>query len=87
MNKYYGEKKGPALWVEKREGMVVTYGYKPERCADLFEEGMRRYCKHSQLTYLGMLAERDLGYTETFMDATKAEHARDFARELAARTV
>lgn len=85
MNKYYGEKKGPALWAGKHLGLIITCGYRPERGADLFEEGVRRYCKHSQLIYQGMLAERDLGYTETFMDETKADHARTFARELAAR--
>lgn len=83
MNKYYGEKKGPALWAGKRMAIVATCGYRPERGADLFEEAMKRYCKHSQLAYLGMLAERDLGYTETFMDETKTEHARAFARKLA----
>ena len=32
---------------------------------------MRRYCKHSQLTYVGMLAERHLGYASVFMDPEK----------------
>ncbi|CAK7007804.1 MAG: hypothetical protein DELT_00316 [Desulfovibrio sp.] len=82
MNKYYGEEKGPALWAGKRAAIITTCGYKPERGADLFEEGMKRYCKHSQLAYLGMLAERDLGYAHTFMDENKAERAREFARTL-----
>lgn len=42
--------------------------------------GMQRYCKHSRLQYIGMLAERHLGYQTTFMDAEKEEHARAFAR-------
>lgn len=37
---------------------------------------------HSQLQYLGMLAERDPGYKSSFMTDEKAEHARRFAREI-----
>lgn len=83
MNKYYGEKKGPALWAGKEAAIITTCGYRPEHGADLFEEGMKRYCKHSQLLYRGMLAERDPGYSRTFMDAAKAERARAFARQIA----
>ena len=56
----------------------------PERGTDLFEEGMRRYCKHSGLRYLGGRAERHLGYDTVFMDGEKETRARAFARELAA---
>ena len=50
--------------------------------ADLFEEGVKRYCKHSNLIYDGMLAERDLGYKAVFMDVEKENRAREFARRL-----
>jgi hypothetical protein len=43
---------------------------------------MKRYCKHSQLIYLGMLAEHDEGYRAVFMDAEKAQRAVAFARKL-----
>ncbi len=82
MNKYYGEEKGPSIWAGKHMAILTTCGYRPEKGADLFEEGMRRYCKHSALVYDGMLAERDLGYKSVFMDDEKAEHAREFARKL-----
>ena len=49
---------------------------------DLFEEGMRRYCKHSRLRYLGSHAERHLGYDVPFMDGEKEARTRTFAREL-----
>ena len=83
MNKYYGEVKGPSLWREKRLGIITTCGYRPEKGADLLEEGLKRYCKHSQLTYIGMLAERDMGYSSAFMDGAKEAAAIAFARELA----
>ena len=85
MNKFYGEEKGPSLWAGKHLAILTTCGYRPERGADLFEEGMRRYCKHSSLIYDGMHAERDLGYKTTFLDPGKVERARAFAHALAAR--
>ena len=83
MNKYYGEIKGPALWAGKTAALITTCGYRPEKGADLFVEGLRRYCKHSQLKYFGMLAERHLGYDIPFMDENKEKNARRFARNLA----
>jgi len=85
MNKYYGEEKGPALWEGKALALLMTCGYRPEKGCDLFEEGMRRYCKHSGLRYLGSHAERHLGYDTVFMDEEKAERTRAFARDLLAK--
>ena len=82
LNKYYGEEKGPSLWAGKAVALLATCGYRPEKGADLFEEGLRRYCKHSALRYLGSHAERHLGYGTAFMDDDKAARTRAFAREL-----
>ena len=82
MNKYYGDKKGPALWAGKSVVSITTCGYRPEKGADLWEDGLKRYCKHSGLHYLGQLAERHLGYQTTFMDTEKAVRARTFAQEI-----
>ena len=82
MNKYYGEEKGPSLWKGKAVALLETCGYPPEKGSDLFEEGMRRYCKHSGLQYRGSHAERHLGYDVPFMDGEKEQRVRDFAREL-----
>ena len=84
MNKYYGEEKGPSLWAGKKLALLCTCGYPPEKGADLWEAGMKRYCKHSRLTYLGMLAEHDPGYRDVFMSPDKAERARAFAAQLLA---
>lgn len=81
MNKYYGEKKGPSLWAGKTLSLITTCGYGLAKGSDLWEEGIKRYCKHSQLQYAGMLAERDRGHT-TFMDDEKTQHAEQFAQEL-----
>ena len=82
MNKFYGEEKGPSLWEGKALALLESCGYRPEKGADLFEEGMRRYCKHSALRYLGSHAERHLGYGTEFMDEEKAERVRAFALRL-----
>ena len=82
MNKFYGEERGPSLWKGKAVALLLTCGYRPEKGCDLFEEGMRRYCKHSQLRYLGSHPERHLGYGTVFMDHDKDLRTRNFAREL-----
>ena len=82
MNKYYGEAKGPSLWTGKPIALITTCGYRPQAGADLWQQGMERYCKHSQLRYLDMLAERHLGYDTIFMDGEKEAHAKAFAQRL-----
>lgn len=82
MNKFYGEAKGPSLWEGKAVALLMTCGYRPSNGCDLFEEGMRRYCKHSGLRYLGSHAERHLGYDIVFMDMEKETRTRAFARDL-----
>ena len=82
MNKFYGETRGPSLWEGKAVALLLSCGYRPEKGCDLFETGMRRYCAHSRLRYLGSHAERHLGYDMPFMDEEKAERTRTFARLL-----
>ena len=71
-----------AILIKKAAALLLTCGYRPEKGCDLFEEGMRRYCKHAGLRYLGSHAERHLGYDTVFMDADKDARTRAFAREL-----
>jgi len=83
MNKFYGESRGPSLWEGKAVALLMSCGYRPEKGSDLFEEGMRRYCKHSGLRLLGSHTERHLGYhAGPFMDADKEYRAREFAKKL-----
>lgn len=82
MNKYYGEEWGPSLWEGKKVALVTTCGYPVEKGADLMEESLRRYCKHSKLQYMGMLAERQRNYREPFMDEGKKKKAAAFAERI-----
>ena len=81
-NMYYGEERGPSLWKSKQVAVVTTCGYPPEKGADLFEEGIKRFCKHSQLQYTGMICERNTGYQNEFMDEDKIIRAKKFAERL-----
>lgn len=81
--KYYGDDPhGPALFAGKRVALITTCGYPVERGTDLYEEMIRRYCRHVNMIYAGMLAERQRNLKEPFMDDRKEEHAREFARRL-----
>jgi hypothetical protein len=62
--------------------LLLSCGYPPEKGADLFIQGMRRYCRHSGLVFAGSHTERHLGYGTVFMDAEKEARTRAFAREL-----
>jgi hypothetical protein len=79
---YYGETRGPSLWAGKSVAILSTCGYPPEKGADLLEEGIRRYCKHSKLNYLGMHCEHHTGYKSVFLDDDKIERVRAFADTL-----
>lgn len=72
LNKYYGPRgRGPSLLSGKSLAILTTCGYRPEKGADLFIEGMRRWCRHTDMRYVDALTERHLGYDHTFMDAEK----------------
>lgn len=84
--KYYGDDPhGPALFKDKRIALITTCGYPVEKGADMFDDQMKRYCKHCGMTYVGMLAERQRNLKEAFMDAEKEMHARAFAKTLLER--
>ena len=79
MNKYYGEEMGPSIWAGKKMALISTCGYPTEKGADIWEEGMRRYCKHSKLEFLGMAVERQRKNGEQFMDEVKEAKMVAFA--------
>ena len=45
--KYYGEERGPSLWEGKAVAAITTCGYQVEKGADVWQEGLRRSCKHA----------------------------------------
>ena len=82
MNMYYGGQRGPSLWKGKRVALITTSGYPQDQGTDLLEESIRRYCRHLQLQYVGMLWGRHMGYTTEFMDEEKETQAAAFAEKM-----
>ena len=80
--KFYGAKKGPSLLEGKALCALTTCGYRPEKAADLFDEGLIRWCKHARIRYLGLHAERHMGYGTEFMTAEIAENTAEFAENI-----
>lgn len=85
LNKYYGDTCGPSLWEGKAAALITTCGYPTEKGADLLEQGILRYCRHSKLRFLGMLAERHRSCRAPFLDEEKTARAQQFARTIAAQ--
>jgi len=79
-NKNYGREKGPALLNGKLVATVVTCGYPVEKGADLWVDGLKRWCKHGKMRYLGEFCRRDMGRNAPFMDEEKELAVRDFAK-------
>lgn len=81
--KYYGDDPhGPSLLKGKKLALLTTCGYPVEKGADLYEEQMKRFCRHCQLEYAGMLAERHRNLKEPFMNEEKEAAARAFAKAI-----
>lgn len=81
-NKKYGAVKGPALLAGKQVVTLTTCGYPPEKGADLWEEGVKRWCRHGKMNYLGMLCRQDFGPSVPFMDDDAVQNVRFFALKL-----
>ena len=83
MNKFYGETLNKkSLWKSNKCAIISTCGYKVENGADLFEQGIKRYCKHSNLSYSGMLSFRDNGPKVKFITDERIEQTKMFAKQL-----
>jgi multimeric flavodoxin WrbA len=80
--KFYGAEKGPSLMEGKALCALATCGYRPENGTDLFDEGLRRWCKHTRVRYLGLHAARHLGYDRTFLTAEIEANTADFAEKI-----
>jgi len=59
LNKFYGRLPRETLNKTKAVGLITTCGYAPEYAADLLDEAVKRWCKHSGIPYVGMYAVRD----------------------------
>ena len=77
--KFYGAERGPSLMEGKAVCALTTCGYRPEHGSDLFDEGLRRWCKHARIRYLGLHAARHLGYDTGFLTPEIIDSIQHFA--------
>ena len=80
--KNYGAVKGVKLLEGKRLAAIATCGYPPEQGAGLWEEGLKRFCRHGGLEYMGMFCRRDRGKREPFLNEEREQAVRDFAQAI-----
>lgn len=80
--KYYGKQRQRSTLAGKRVATLVTCGYPVSKGADLWEDGLKRLCRHVEMDYLGMYCRRDTGKPEEFMDEQGEQALRSFARDL-----
>lgn len=80
--KNYGREKGPKLLEGIRLASIATCGYPPEKGADLWEEALKRWCRHGGLEYMGLFCRQDQGWEEPFLNEDRAQAVRDFAQAI-----
>ena len=56
LHKYYGEQCGPSLLEGKKCGIIATCGYEFEYGVSPFEDGIKRFCEHFKIEYIGKAA-------------------------------
>lgn len=81
LNKFYGSAVG-SLWENKSCAIIATHGYDKAYATEPFELGVKRFCDHSNLSYLGMYSVRDEDDIHSFRTEEAKAGAREFAREL-----
>lgn len=79
LNKFYGPAPHSALNAGQAYALIATCGDEPGYGADLLDEGIRRWCRHSGLCYLGMYAVRDEEGLASFQTESAMKGAREFA--------
>lgn len=81
LHKYYGEQCGSSLLEGKKCGIIATCGYDLEYGIGPFEEGMKRFCRHFKIEYIGKAAvQRNAGDNEEKFETDDSKKvAVDFA--------
>lgn len=81
-NKMYLGQNGPHLLKGKKFASITSSGYRPEKGNHVWNNGLEWYSKHAGMDYIGVAGEKDYGYNVPFMNEERAEHMRQFAREI-----
>jgi len=82
LNKFYGKIPRSTLNKGQSYALIATCGYDLDHGAGLLDEGVRRWCTHSGLDYLGMYAVRDKDNLASFQTHEAIQGARQFAQHI-----
>ena len=82
LNKIYGSAPRSILNEGQAYALIATCGYDFNYGAGLLDEGLRRWCEHSGLPYLGMYAVRDENDLASFQTEAAITGARTFAKKI-----
>ena len=84
LHKYYGEQRGPSLLEGKKCGIIATCGYDLEYGISPFEDGIKCFCQHFKIEYIGKAAvQRNAGDgIDKFETEESQKTAIDFAKKV-----
>ncbi|BCN29001.1 flavodoxin family protein [Anaeromicropila herbilytica] len=84
LHKYYGKQRGPSLLEGKMCGIIATCGYDLEYGISPFEDGIKRFCEHFKIKYIGKAAvqRKDSDELEKFETEDLKKTAVDFAEKV-----
>ncbi|MCL2153822.1 MAG: flavodoxin family protein [Oscillospiraceae bacterium] len=82
LNKFYGSTPRSVLNEHQAYALIATCGYDLDYGAGLLDETLCRWCKHSDLPYLGMYAVRDEDNLASFQTEAAIAGAREFAKKI-----
>lgn len=82
--KYYGKQHGPSLLEGKKCGIIATCGYDLEYGISPFEDGIKRFCEHFKIKYIGKAAvQRNPGDgVDKFENEASKKIVTDFAKKV-----
>jgi len=82
LNKFYCGAERAVLNEGQSYALLTTCGYDLDYGAGLLDEGIRRWCEHSGLPYIGMCAVRDEDDLASFQTEEAIATARAFAERV-----
>jgi len=85
LHKYYGKQRGPSLLEGKMCGIIATCGYDLEYGISPFEDGIKRFCEHFKIKYIGKAAVQKNAGDD--MDKFETEDSKKIAVDFAEKVI
>jgi multimeric flavodoxin WrbA len=85
LHKYYGKQRGPSLLEGKMCGIIATCGYDLEYGISPFEDGIKRFCEHFKIKYIGKAAVQKCAGDD--VEKFETEESRKIAAKFAEKVI